>query len=277
MPLRVARSSAPPRGEVLLLTLSGDPLLEYYTYLPESAGPRARLLVLVHGISEAPRQHVERFSHLAERHGVVLVAPHFARPAFRDYQRLGRVGRGARADDALDRLLDDVARRGHARTGRVFLCGYSGGGQFAHRYAMAHPSRVAAAVISSAGWYTFPDRKRRYPFGTRGQRDLPGARLDPDAFLRIPFLVTVGERDVERDASLRQTPGVDRRQGLHRVERAERWVAAMARAARQRGLPAPATCQTLTGVGHSFTDNVDRGALGEIAFDFLFERRREGR
>jgi pimeloyl-ACP methyl ester carboxylesterase len=277
VPLRVSRPGAPERGEVLLRTLPGEPPLDYYSYLPESAGPRAPLLVLVHGISEVPRQLVERFSHLAERHGAVLAAPHFARPAFRDYQRLGRVGRGARADDALDRLLDDTARRGCARTGRVYLFGYSGGGQFVHRYAMAHPTRVAAAVVCSAGWYTFPDPRRRYPFGTRSCDDLPGVHLESDAYLRVPFLVTVGARDVERDASLRQTPGVDRRQGRHRVERAERWVEAMARAARKRGLPAPARLEVLAGVGHSLAENADRGALADLAIEFLFARRREGR
>lgn len=277
VPLRVARPVASERGEVLLRGLSGNSPLDYYTYVPESAGPRAPLLVLVHGISEAPRQLVERFSHLAGRHGAVLAAPHFARPRFRDYQRLGRVGRGARADDALDHVLDDIARRGCARTGRVFLFGYSGGGQFVHRYAMAHPARVAAAVVASAGWYTFPDSRRRYPFGTRSCDGLPDVRLDPDAYLRVPFLVTVGERDVERDASLRQTAGVDRRQGRHRIERAERWVEAMARAARKRGLPSPARLEVLAGVGHSLAENTDRGGLAELAFEFLFARRREER
>ncbi len=198
------------------------------------------------------------------------MAPHFSRPRFRDYQRLGRGGRGARADQALERLVEEVARETHARAGRVFLFGYSGGGQFVHRYVMAHPQRVAAAVVGSAGWYTFPDAERRYPRGIRTRGDLAGVRFEPDAFLRVPLLVTVGERDVERDASLRQSEALDREQGRNRVERAERWVEAMREAARQQGLPPAVALRRLEGVGHSFEDNVERGALAKLAFEHFF-------
>jgi poly(3-hydroxybutyrate) depolymerase len=261
---------------VLLRALPGDPPLDAYVYLPRTLAPQARVVALAHGISELPRQHVERFASLAERHGAVLVAPHFSHSRFRDYQRLGRCGRGARADQALERAVEEVARESRARAGRIYLFGYSGGGQFAHRYVMAHPQRVAAAVVASAGWYTFPDAERRYPRGIRGHRDLAGVRFEADAFLRVPLLVTVGARDVERDASLRRGAALDREQGRHRVERAERWVGAMQSAARRCGLPAAVALRGLEGVGHSFEENVERGGLAEIAFQHFFGRRREG-
>jgi hypothetical protein len=141
---------------------------------------------------------------------------------------------------------------------------------------MAHPQRVAAAVVGSAGWYTFPDAGRRYPRGIRTRGDLTGVRFEPDAFLRVPLLVTVGARDVERDASLRQSAALDREQGMNRVERAERWVEAMREAARQQGLPPAVALRRLEGVGHSFEDNVERGALAELAFEHFFGRLREG-
>jgi pimeloyl-ACP methyl ester carboxylesterase len=250
---------------VLLRAVSGDPPFEAHVYLPRTLAPQAPVIAIVHGISELPRQHVECFAPLAERHGAVLVAPHFSRPLFRDYQRLGRGTRGARADRALE-----------PRAGRFFLFGYSGGGQFAHRYVMAHPERAAAAVVASAGWYTFPDAERSYPRGIRDRGELAGVRFDPDAFLRVPLLVTVGERDVERDASLRQSDALDREQGRNRLERAERWVEAMQEAARQHGLPPAVGLRRLEGVGHSFEDNVERGELAEIAFEHFFGRRREG-
>jgi dienelactone hydrolase len=261
---------------VLRRALPGDPPLDAYVYLPRTPAPQARVVAIVHGISELPRQHLEHFAPLAERQGVVLVAPHFARPRFRDYQRLGRGSRGARADRALERSVEEVARETHGRAGRFFLFGYSGGGQFAHRYAMAHPQRVAAAVVASAGWYTFPDAERFYPRGIRDRGDLAGVRFEPNAFLRVPLLVTVGARDVERDASLRQSEALDREQGRSRVERAERWVEAMREAARQHGLPPAVALRRLEGVGHSFEGNVGRGALAEIAFGHFFGRPREG-
>jgi hypothetical protein len=50
----------------------------------------------------------------------------------------------------------------------------------------------------------------------------------------------------------------------------------MQAAARQHGLPPAVRLRGLEGVGHSFEDNAERGALAEIAFGHFFGRRREG-
>jgi hypothetical protein len=50
----------------------------------------------------------------------------------------------------------------------------------------------------------------------------------------------------------------------------------MQAAAQQRGLPPAVGLRRLEGVGHSFDDNAERGALAEIAFEHFFGRRREG-
>ena len=39
-------------------------------------------------------------------------------------------------------------------TRRINLFGFSGGAQFAHRYAMAHPGSVNALVLTAPGWFT---------------------------------------------------------------------------------------------------------------------------
>ncbi len=258
-----------PVGELVLRCCRGEPDLDYFAYRPASARPGARVLATVHGISEHAAGHARAFAQLAERYGVVVVAPHFPQPAFRDYQRLGRLGRGARADLALERVVAEVARATPVSAGRFFLFGFSGGAQFVHRYLMAHPQRVIAAALASAGWYTWPDPKRRYPYGIKRTSRLPDVSFDADAFLRVPLLVTVGEHDIERDPALRTSERLDRQQGQHRLERAERWVKAMKRAARERRLPSAVTLQTLPEAGHSFPSCVDLG-LGELVFEQLF-------
>lgn len=255
-------------GEVVFGTMGGEPPLDFWAYLPRRTA--TRILVSVHGISESARSHAEHFAPLAERHGSLLVAPHFERPAWRDYQRLGRPGRGPRADRALERLVAAVGARAGVGSGRFFLFGYSGGGQFAHRYLMAHPRRVAAAAVASAGWYTFPDTRRRFPHGIRRGASFGDLELDADVFLRVPLLVTVGERDVERDGSLRQTERIDREQGLNRLERARRFVAAMRRAAERRGMPSPVVLRPLPGAGHSFEENVADADLARLVCTHFF-------
>jgi pimeloyl-ACP methyl ester carboxylesterase len=131
----------------------------------------------------------------------------------------------------LDAILDEVGAQTGASTDKIYLFGCSGGAQFTHRYTMAHPQRVARAVVASAGWFTFPDSGIAYPYGI-GQRGSPsrGLRFDPEEFLRVPIAVFVGDRD-STSASMRHNEMVDAKQGMTRFDRARTWVEAMRAAA----------------------------------------------
>ena len=89
-----------------------------------------------------------------------------------------------------------------ARGDRFYLTGYSGGAQFAHRYAFAYPRRVAALAVCAAGWYTFPDPGLVYPHGLRLGGRLPGVTFNPAAILRVPAVAFVGARDTEGNPSV---------------------------------------------------------------------------
>lgn len=265
-------SILPPTRGIVLRHLKTDPGQVYYLYVPPGIGPNAPVLVAVHGISRNAEEQARRFRRLARRYGVVLVAPLFPADRFADYQRLGLTGQGARSDQALQAILTEVRRRTGVAGDRIHLFGYSGGGQFVHRYAMAHPEQVAAVAIGAAGWYTFPDPKVRFPQGLKLSRQT-AVRLQPRQFLRIPMAVFVGERDVKRGAhrpELRQTGRVNTQQGLTRLERGDRWIDAMRASARDRGLSTPYYYEVLPRAAHSFTASVKRGGLGVRVFAFLF-------
>lgn len=244
--------------------------LAYHALVPEQAAQtgRASLVVAVHGISRNALEQMASFSSLAGERGHVLMAPCFDTPEDEDYQRLGRRGRGRRADLALDDAIRRLAEKTKIEFGHRFFFGYSGGGQFVHRYLMSHPDRVTAAVIAAAGWYTFPDSRQAYPHGLRVGGTLAGVRMEPADFLRIPLLVTVGSLDFDRDHSVRTTTKVDESQGGDRIERARRWVAAMQAAARARSIPARHEFALLEGAGHSFSECVEAG-LARSTFDFF--------
>lgn len=244
--------------------------LAYHAFVPERAAQtgRASLVVAVHGISRNALEQMASFSSLAGERGHVLMAPCFDTPEDEDYQRLGRRGRGRRADLVLDHAIRRLADKTKIEFGSRFFFGYSGGGQFVHRYLMSHPDRVTAAVIAAAGWYTFPDARQAYPHGLRVGGALAGVRMEPAEFLRIPLLVTVGALDVDRDRSVRTTTKVDESQGGDRIERARRWVAAMQAAARTRSIPGRHEFALLEGAGHSFSECVESG-LARSVFDFF--------
>lgn len=244
--------------------LPGTPACEYYVYVPPDVRPGAEPLVLVHGISRNAAELVLGFSGLARQHGVPLIAPLFRQEEWGQYQQLKDRKRGLRADLALQDILDDAAQRFDLSTGRVALFGFSGGGQFAHRFAMLHPGRVRACVPVSAGWYTLPDTGLAWPLGLA---DAPGIPADarPD---EVPFHIVVGERDNAQDDALRRDEAIDRLQGHDRRARAESWH----RALKQAGWSRHGSLTVLSRARHNFACANRRGLAGTVFGLLGYER-----
>ena len=236
--------------------------LPHYLFAPGKIDPERPPLVAVHGISRNAQEHAEAFADLAEASGRLLVAPLFGQEQCRRYQKV--TVDPCRADLALIATLVQVAAETGVRTDRIDLFGFSGGSQFAHRFAMLHPARVRRLALSSAGWYTFPTRSDSFPYGI-GEKRKEGRRIAAalDRVLAIPTLVLVGAQDQTRDAGLRKGPRVDLRQGFTRVERAARWTEAMRAVAEVRRIEAQFELQILGGCGHSFADCVGQGGLAK--------------
>lgn len=254
---------------MLLRALRSDPFQEYFVYVPKSASPGAPVLVSVHGISRNAHQQAVVFSSLCDERGMVLVVPVFTADQHKDYQRLGRRRRGDRADLLLNRFLSEVASLCGADVAQFYLFGFSAGAQFAHRYLMAHPHRVARAAVVAAGWYTLPDTGRKYPYGIRAGRSLPGVDFNPERFLRVPIDVLVGGVDIGT-SNLRRGVRIDAQQGTTRLERARRWVASMQEAALAYGMKPSASLTEVPDIDHSFIAFCERGALVDRVRTFFF-------
>ncbi|MDJ0847214.1 MAG: hypothetical protein QNK04_02420 [Myxococcota bacterium] len=266
----IDESVLPRRSGLLRRVLRTDVTQEYLVYLPTTRGSEPPLLASVHGVSRNAEEHGRLLSAYCEMHGVVLVVPVFSPAKYPDYQRLGRVNRGKRADLALDRIVEEVAALSGASAERFHLFGFSGGAQFAHRYALAHPHRLASGVFASAGWYTFPDPTRRFPHGTGATPQLPGLRFDAEEFLKVPMRVIVAEK--EHDAKrLRRSERLDREQGSSRAERARNWVSAMRVAARAHFMEPRVGFEKLPDCRHSFRRAMLRGGLGEALFAAILD------
>lgn len=65
-------------------------------------------------------------------------------------------------------MIDPAAEIWPLSTDRFALFGYSGGGQFAHRFLYLHPHRPTALSIGAPGNVTLPDPVRPWPAGVRG-------------------------------------------------------------------------------------------------------------
>jgi pimeloyl-ACP methyl ester carboxylesterase len=241
--------------------------------LPRGHDARTPLLVSVHGVTRRPLEHALAFAGPALAAGAALLVPLFSEHRHRRYQRLVHPRSGRRSDLALIDTVAALCARHGLRDGALHLFGYSAGAQFVHRFAMAHPQRVAALAVGAAGWYTWPDPALPYPLGWGGMADWLGRSPDAQAFLRLPTRVWVGDRDTAADDALRSSPELDALQGGSRLERARRWVQALHRACDARGLAPGATLHGVPGAGHDFVQCDRRGGLAESVVDFLLAPR----
>lgn len=242
-----------------------------WLYRPRKIKNPDRLIVAVHGISRQYQHQIEAYKTLAESYGCWLLVPEFSKEAFPQYQQLSKGGSEPRADLALNTVL--VAwKHWQKQPGlKIHLCGYSGGAQFAHRYAMTHPQNVESLVLSSAGWYTFPEDDVPYPYGLADWPNWLGTSRFAE-MVRLPMLVMVGEDDVERDKSLRQSKKLDRQQGQHRLERARRWSDAMSEYKRANGVVQGIRFCRLAGQGHDFMSNAQYSNMLQLIQQFWDER-----
>jgi pimeloyl-ACP methyl ester carboxylesterase len=215
----------------------------------------------VHGISRGVSANVFRFIAEANRHGLCIVAPLFTQEKYGQYQQLVDRRTGVRSDLALLDIIEAAALLTGADNKRLLMFGYSGGAQFAQRFALAYPELAASVALAAAGWYTMPDPRAPYPYG------LDGAAIEfkLDAAVLTPQHVFVGDGDVARDASLRRSRDLDLAQGRNRLERATAYVNAMRAAAEARG-GRPPSLELLTGVGHDFVESVERADLARRVF-----------
>jgi pimeloyl-ACP methyl ester carboxylesterase len=245
-PLRFIRSPAP-----------GVP--DHYLHIPTGHTPhtlsRLPVLVMVHGISRNAAEQVLR----ASQNGLgnmVIVAPLFERRAMGRYQQLAAGPTGLSADQALINLLDWLIIDGlDAR--QINLFGFSGGAQFAHRFALFHPGRVRRLCLAAAGWYTMPDAGEQWPAGL-AHSPLPA---ELRKLLAVPTLVIVGRGDNLRTASLNQSPRIDRQQGPHRLARARAWTGAMKTAALRLQIRANIRLRIIPAHRHQFETYCNEGGM----------------
>jgi pimeloyl-ACP methyl ester carboxylesterase len=237
--------------------------LGYQLFVPPRIA-HSHLLVVVHGVQSSAATMIQRFTPMAKRFGVVLLAPDFTGTSYRGYQRLS--GKGSLdAAAALDRVVHVEAQRLRLDPHACDLFGFSGGGQFAHRYAMTRPERVRRLIVGAAGWYSECDAELPFPEGMGGKASAETLRR----FLAVPVIVAVGAEDTARDRNLRRSVALDRRQGRSRLERARFWHLHLEEAAIQHGVSGNFTLKILPQTGHRFRDAIDRGGLTEIVAEAL--------
>ncbi len=251
-------------GWTPLIASQVDARFSYCTYVPKTApASGAPVVVAVHSTGRDVHGTLEPWIECAVAHGAIVLAPLFPGGVgdpndLNNYKTL--LYRGVRFDLILLGMLEEAAQRWHFDDRRFVLYGFSGGGQFVHRFAYLHPGRRKAVVVGAPGSVTLPDDTRAWPEGTGDIEAVFGIPLELDALRSVPFRVLVGELDTDTANMAPGTPPGDTR-----LRRALALTGALARAA------VPVEIQIVAGVGH------EAGAVTAAATSFVAEVLERGR
>lgn len=247
-----------PVGKGSLRFLHGAETLEVHTFKPANyqGGP---ILFVIHGQGRNADGYRDYGVPLAERHGAIIVTPHFDATRFpgERFQRGGvlRSGKLAPKEEwtyAVIPRLADLIRRLEGRPGLPYsLIGHSAGGQFAVRLAALMPGEAVRIVAANPGSLLFPTRSARWGYGFGG---LPPELSNDDilrAYLAVPLTLLLGTADTGReDADLdRSEPAM--LQGPHRYARGHACFKAAQALAQQRGWTFNWKLLEVAGTGHS--------------------------
>ena len=192
----------------------------YLYYVPSyrsKHGPKPRLLVCIHRADLEVDKLFKKCERFAKRQRMALLVPYFDNMRFPDYGTLNY--RGDRADKRLLEIVNYLGEKGDLAVREIYLFGAEAGGNFVQRFAMAHPDRVARAVMNSVE-YTFPDTNLFYPQGIKVHLRAPDVAIDPQRFIKSDVAVAVaskardGEKFFEAYKEFAEDQGINSRLAL---------------------------------------------------------------
>lgn len=206
-------------------------------YLPSKLSLKQtekKLLVIIHGyLGEktgkdaeiSVQRRLKPWTSFAENHNFVLVGPLFDNKRFsNNYQRLNIFG--LRADLRLNEIVEYIMSIIPGVCSKeISLFGFSGGGQFVHRYVAFHPDKIRAAVAAGSGWYMWPKANLPYPLGYKLPFWMRTEQPEVTATCHVPLLVLVGENDIKKKQFRQFYRGynLNKNQGYTRLVRAQNW------------------------------------------------------
>ena len=237
-----AHADSLPLGPGKLECPNGAEPLTVFTYKPPTYkdGP---LLVVCHGVARNAEDYRNFAITLAERFGVIVVAPLFDKDRFPSlrYQRGGLLdpeGKIQPSDAWTYAAIPKIVAQVRGLEGKpklpFYLIGHSAGGQFLVRLAAFMPGEPVRIVAANPGSHLFPDREQKFGYGFGG---LPAELNNDDVmrrYLAAPLTIYLGTADNTPEHSF-DASEEGMRQGPNRLARGRACFAAAQKLAKERG------------------------------------------
>lgn len=188
----------------LLHACRKDQRFSYYLYFPKDfhpvKKPAENLLVVIHGTFRDAQSTMGSFVDFANKTNTVVLAPLFP-TGIEDSEDIHNYKfikfHDIRFDEVVLDMIDEVEETFHFNPKRIMLYGFSGGGQFAHRFLYLHPDILHSVVIGSPGRITYLDPEEDWYAGIRDFEEQFGKPLNFEALKKPKILLFVGGDDTE--------------------------------------------------------------------------------
>lgn len=243
-------------GATPFLTCHADPRFSYCLYIPQYCAVTSEpspLLVFIHGSTRPVEEYRKRLADFAEETGCVVLLPLFpcgiAGPDDTESYKFV-YHKAARYDLVLLAMVEEARKYVAIAGDRFFLAGYSGGGQFAHRFLYGYPERLNAVSIGAPGNVTLPEEDKPWWVGLKGLGRILGRPIDYPALTEVPVHLFIGSQDTETDQVLSPPHSPHYMQGINdcgstRLQRMNALVAGL------RNLNIQCHYDIVPGVGHN--------------------------
>jgi len=186
-------------GETSYFACQADQRFGYCLYVPREfsrdQASRYALVVIVHGTNRTAQDYRSQFRAFAEEPQCVVLAPLFPSGILepRELNNYKFIKfHDIRYDQVLLSMIDEVAQYYGLNAARFLLHGFSGGGQFVHRFFYLHSTRLLGVSIGAPGMVTLFDQERDWHCGIRGFEREFGVSPDIESMRAVAVQTVIG-------------------------------------------------------------------------------------
>ncbi|CAF1369449.1 unnamed protein product [Adineta ricciae] len=183
-------------------SFSGNHAITYTLYIPSpvAATNLLPLAVIIHGKKHNVREMLDDYKDFSRENHCALFLPYFPD----DYRYNMMIDEGDpsfRSDLVLLQMLDEMkSAHQHVDTSKFLLHGFSAGGQFVHRFAYLHASRILGLSIGAPGGITLIDFQSDWHTGIANLEAVSnGGNFDMETMKVLPIQICIGDSDFDRD------------------------------------------------------------------------------
>ena len=199
--------------------------IRVWTYRPESWKDKDKIVFVMHGGGRNADDYLDAWVDLADKNNLLVVAPEFenkfSKYTTNDYQEgnlLTFFGtknpKSEWAFTVVENIFDYIKSANDITNDQYDIFGHSAGGQFVHRMVMLMPeSRIGTAIAANSGFYTLPNEKLEFPYGTQN------IDINLQKSYNKRLIVLLGELDNDPSLGTFRTTNLAMEQGAHRLER----------------------------------------------------------